>query len=285
MTDPAETWEHTAVQHAGLRFDVRVAGPDAGEPVLLLHGFPQSSLSWTPVASLLAAAGLRVLAPDQRGYSAGARPDAVDAYGVPTLADDALGIAAALGHDSFHLVGHDWGAAVAWHLAAHHPDRVRSLTALSVPHLAAFGRALVEDEEQARRSSYIGLFREPGHAEEVLMADDAARLRAMYEGTVAPEDVEAYVQMMRDGALTPALNWYRAMGRDLDTTPPVRVPTTYVWGEGDLAVSPTAAHACGDFVEADFRLVPLAGGDHWTPDAAPDLVARAVLERVASVTA
>lgn len=277
----AQTWAHASVDLDDLRFDVRLAGPEDGEPVLLLHGFPQSSLGWTAVAPDLATAGLRLLAPDQRGYSPGARPDGVAAYGAGPLAADALGVAAALGHETVHLVGHDWGASVAWWVAAHHPDRVRSLTALSIPHLAAFGRALVEDAEQQRRSAYIRLFREPGRAEEELMADDARRLRAMYEGAVAEEDVAAYVAMMRDGALTPALAWYRAMGSELGALPPVRVPTTYVWGEQDLAVSPAAAGACGEFVEADYRFERLRGEGHWTPDTVPGLVARAVLGRVA----
>ncbi len=281
MTRGRLTWARTSVELDGLRFDVRAAGPVDGDPVLLLHGFPQSSLCWSAAAPALAEAGLRLLAPDQRGYSPGARPGDVAAYTVPVLAGDALGIAAALGHETFHLVGHDWGASVAWWVAAHQPDRVRSLTALSIPHLAAFGHALAEDAEQQRRSSYIGLFREAGKAEEVLLADDAQRLRAMYEGQVPEADVDAYVAMMREGALTPALAWYRAMGRELNALPPVRVPTTYVWGEEDLAVSPAAAQACGDFVEADYRFDRLAGQTHWTPDAAPEAVARAVLDRVA----
>ena len=199
---------------------------------------------------------------------------------MPTLAADALGIATALGHERVHLVAHDWGASVAWHVAAHHPERVRTLTALSIPHLAAFGRALAEDPEQQRRSSYIGLFREPGKAEEVLLADDAQRLRAMYEGAVAEEDVEAYVAMMRGGALTPALAWYRAMGRDLAELPEAAVPTTYVWGEQDLAVAPAAADACGQHVRGDFRFVRLPEAGHWTPDANPDAVSEAALDRI-----
>lgn len=277
-----EAWEHTTVEHDGLTFDIGLAGPEDGEPVLLLHGFPQSGRSWTAVAPRLAAAGLRLLAPDQRGYSPGARPDDVAAYAVPTLADDALAVAAALGHHTVHLVGHDWGASVAWHVAAHHPDRVRSLTALSIPHLAAFGRALATDSEQQRRSAYIGLFREPGKAEAVLLADDARRLREMYEGAVPAADVEAYVSLLSEGGLTPALAWYRAMGRDLGELPPVRVPTTFVWGERDLAVAPAAAEACGEHVDADYRFVRLPDEGHWTPDADPGAVARAVLDRVAS---
>lgn len=281
---PAATpWtEHRTVDHDGLTFDVRLAGPDDGVPVVLLHGFPQTSLSWTAVARELADDGLRLVAPDQRGYSPGARPADVAAYGTPSLVGDVLGIAGALGLDRFHLVGHDWGASVAWSVAAQHPERLHTLTALSIPHLAAFGRALADDPDQQRRSAYIGVFRRPGAAEELLLADDAARLRAIYEGRVAAADVAAYVELMTGGAMTPALSWYRAMDRDLSRTPVVEVPTTYLWGEEDLAAAESGARACGEFVSADYRFVRLPGVGHWSPDQAPVAVADAVRARVLS---
>lgn len=280
--DPGPPWarRHT-VTHDGLTFDVREAGPADGTPVLLLHGFPQSARSWTQVVAHLleASAGLRLVAPDQRGYSPGARPAEVAAYATGTLAADVLGLADALGLGRFHLVGHDWGAAVAWTVAAHHPARLRSLTALSVPHLAAFGRALAEDPEQQSLSSYIGVFRRDG-AEELLLGDGARRLREMYAGQVAADDVDAYVALMAGGAMGPALHWYRAMGRDLRDLPPVRVPTTFVWGEADQATARASATWCADHVDADYRLVALAGAGHWTPDQQPEVVAREVLARV-----
>ncbi len=227
-------------------------------------------------------AGLRLIVPDQRGYSPRARPDGVTTYGMDRLAGDALAVADALAGPRFHLVGHDWGASIAWHLAAHHADRVATLTALSVPHLAAFGWALRHDPEQQSLSAYISTFRREGQAEETLLADDARRLRETYDGAVAAGDVEEYVALMRGGALRPALAWYRAMGRELAETPPVRVPTTFVWGDRDRATSAAAAQRCGDFVQADYRFVPLPGVTHWSPDEAPDEVAAAVLARVAT---
>ena len=270
----------TTVEHDGLVFDVLLAGPDDGVPVVLLHGFPQTSLSWTAVVDRLEGTGLRLVVPDQRGYSPGARPDDVAAYGMGRLAGDVLAVADALAGPRFHLVGHDWGASIAWHLAAHEPERVETLTALSVPHLAAFGWALVNDPEQQELSAYLREFRRPGQVEAEFLADDAQRMREIYDGVVPAADVEAYVALMRGGALTPALAWYRAMGRELATTPPVRVPTTFLWGERDRATSTAAAHRCGDLVEADYRFVALPGRTHWLPDEVPDEVAAAVLARV-----
>lgn len=264
----------------GLVLDVTVHGEDGATPVLLLHGFPQTARSWDGVARRLADDGLLLLAPDQRGYSPGARPADVGAYGVDALVGDALAVLDDHGLEQVHLVGHDWGSSIGWVLAARQPERVLSWTALSVPHLAAFGHALATDPEQQRLSAYIRRFRRPGEAEEALLADDAAGLRAIYDGAVAEGDVEAYVALMRDGAMTPALSWYRAMGSELASTPPVRVPTTFVWGEQDRATSEAAALGCAAHVEADYRFVRLPGVGHWSPDQVPDVVAAEVRARV-----
>jgi pimeloyl-ACP methyl ester carboxylesterase len=276
-----------ATRFGDLVLDVRTWGPDDGVPVVLLHGFPQSAASWEPVAEHLAGSGLRLVAPDQRGYSARARPDDVAAYTIEELAGDVLALVDTLvdtlvdpqGDDRVHLVGHDWGASVAWWVAAHHPERLHSLTALSVPHLAAFGRALVTDPEQRERSAYLKLFRRPGVAEEQLLADGEAGLRAVYAGRVPQEAVERDVTLMREGALAPALGWYRAM-TDMSGLPDVRVPTTFVWGEDDQATAPAAAHGCADHVDADYRFVPLEGVSHWSLDEVPELVASEVRRRV-----
>ncbi len=264
-----------------LTFDVRTLGPGDGEPVVLLHGFPETSLSWSAVAPALAEAGYRVVAPDQRGYSADARPTDVADYAMEHLAGDVLGLADALGLGAFHLVGHDWGAAVAWAVAAHHADRLRSLVAVSVPHLAAYNAALRDDLDQQERSSYIGLMREDGKAEDVLLEDDGRRLRAMYDGKIPATHVDAYVDFFLDRpALTAALAWYRAMTAALADTPAVSVPTTFVWSDGDWAIGRTSAEACGQHVSGPFRFVELNGVSHWVPEEAPDALAAAILERV-----
>ncbi len=273
--------ETTPVTVGDLTFDVRMAGAADGEPVILLHGFPENSLSWSGVVPLLVGAGLRVIAPDQRGYSPAARPTGVEAYTTDRLADDVIDLADALGVDTFHLVGHDWGAAISWVIATRHRERLRSLTAVSVPHLAAFGAALRDDADQQQRGSYIGLLRQAGKAERVLLEDDARRLRAMYEGHVRPAQIDSYVaQLSAPGALTAALNWYRAMRSDLGSLPPVTVPTTFVWSDQDPAIGRVAAERCGEFVDADFRFVELTGISHWIPEQDSEVLAEAILARI-----
>jgi pimeloyl-ACP methyl ester carboxylesterase len=270
-----------------LTFDVRVDGPEDGQPVLLLHGFPETSLSWAAVTPKLTAAGLRTYAPDQLGYSPGARPDEVAAYSTPSLAQVTADLMTALGVDRADVVGHDWGANVAWALAAWHPDRVRSLTAVSVPHPAAYTVAYRTDPEQKERSGYIRLFWQAGKAEDVLLADDSRRLRRMLSGGegdsgVPAEAIDEYVAILSaPGALTAALNWYRAMSSK-DRVDPVGVPTTYVWSDGDVAIGRTAAEACANYVTGDYAFVELPGITHWIPEQAPDQLAAAILDRIAS---
>jgi len=267
-----------------LTFDVRTDGPPDGRPVLLLHGFPQTSLSWAAVTPLLARAGLRTYAPDQLGYSPGARPQESEAYALTSLAQVTADLMTALDVPVADVVGHDWGANVAWALAGWHPDRVRTLTAVSVPHPTAYTLAYRADPEQKERSAYIKLFWQEGKAERVLLEDDARRLRRLLEG-VDPEAVQAYVaHLSAPGALTAALDWYRQMssGTPVD---PVGVPTTYVWSDADVAIGRTAAEACADQVTGDYRFLELPGVSHWVPEHAPEDLARAVLERVAGTPA
>ena len=269
-----------------LTFDVRADGPEDGRPVLLLHGFPQTSLSWAAVTPLLTGAGLRTYAVDQLGYSPGARPAEVAAYSLQNLAQVTADLMTAMGLARADVVGHDWGANVGWTLAGWHPDRVRSLTAVSVPHPSAFTVAWRTDREQQERSAYIRLFWRAGRAEEVLLEDGARRLRRMLgdEATtgVPAEAVDEYVAVLSaPGALTAALNWYRAMSSSTQVDP-APVPTTYVWSDGDAAIGRTAAEACAQFVTGDYRFVELTGVTHWIPEQAPERLATAVLDRIAA---
>ena len=264
----------------GLTFDALALGPEQGELVLFLHGFPQFANAWTAMMEPLAATGFRTVAVDQRGYSPGARPDGVESYRIDHLVADVVGLLDALDIDTVHLVGHDWGSIVAWCVAARHPGRVTSLTTVSVPHPAAFGWALREDVDQQQRSSYIQFLRTEGKAEHVLLRDDAQRLRAVFGDVVSSELVNEHVGLLSEpGALTAALNWYRAMTKDFEATPAVTVPTTYVWSTGDLELGRAGAEKCGEFVDAPYEFVVLDGATHWIPEECPEALAKAILDR------
>lgn len=263
-----------------LTFDVAVWGPRSGTPIVLLHGFPETAASWRGVAERLADAGMRVYAPNQRGYSPGARPTGVDAYRAELLGADIIGLFGALGIPKAHLVGHDWGAVVAWIVAAKNPDRVTSLTAVSIPHPTAFGWAVREDPDQQQRSSYFTLFRQEGKAEHVLQKDDSTALRSLFGDAVPPNLVQEHVSVLSEpGALTAALNWYRAMSSEMEQLPPVTVPTTYVWSTGDLAMGRAGAERCSEFVDAPYEFLILDDATHWIPEERPRELADAVLSR------
>ncbi|MCF6742714.1 alpha/beta fold hydrolase [Blastococcus sp. KM273128] len=266
----------------GLTFDVRDAGPADGEPVVLLHGFPQDSTAWDRVAPALHQRGLRTLAPDQRGYSPSARPRGRAHYRLRETADDVLALLDAAGLGSAHVVGHDWGGIVAWALGAWHPERVRTLTALSVPHPAAMARAAATSD-QALRSAYVGLFQLPVLPERLLLAGNGAVLRRVLRRGGLPDDaVERYVRRMREpGALTAALAWYRALpwsGRDPVGT--VRVPTLHVWSTGDAFLGRAATEGTARFVDAPYRLEVLDDVTHWIPELAAARTAELVTAHV-----
>ena len=228
----------TAVSLAagGLTFDALVAGEATDEPVVLLHGFPETSRCWRPQLAALAAAGFRGLAPDQRGYSPGARPQGTGSYRLGHLVADVLALADLAGMERFHVVGHDWGGMVAWALASAHPERLRTLAVVSTPHPRALAGVLPRST-QLLRSSYIGLFRVPVVAEAVLLAAGGAVLRQLLvrTGLPAPFADDYVAAMRRPGALTPALAWYRANGGSLARdVGPARVRTLFVWGSRDV---------------------------------------------------
>jgi pimeloyl-ACP methyl ester carboxylesterase len=270
-------------------FDVAEQGPQGGPPVVLLHGFPQTSASFEAVARLLAAEGFRTIAMDQRGYSPGARPLEVEQYAVPHLVGDVIGLIDSLGLRTAHLVGHDWGSIVAWSTAAAHPHRVRTLTAVSVPHPRAMYEVLGDTgaagEEQRRRSDYISLFRmEGGKAEDVLLANNARALHDLFSPLPEISILPHYGALSQRPALTAALNWYRAIDvKAALELPAVGVPTTFVWSTADIAIGRAAAERCAAYVHGDYRFLELEGISHWIPDQAPVDLARAVADRVRSV--
>ena len=263
-------------------FDVTDGGPPDGEPVLLLHGFPQDRTAWDRLSPVLHGAGLRTLAPDQRGYSPGARPRGRAHYRVREAVADAVALLDAAGLEGAHVVGHDWGGAVAWALAAWQPDRVRTLTTLSTPHPAAMSRSLVTSF-QALRSYYMGLFQLPVLPERALLAGHGALLRwALTRGGLPPAAVERYVtRMCEPGALSAALGWYRAIpwtAREPVGT--VRVPTLHVWSTGDAFLGRVATEDTARFVDAPYRLEVLEDVPHWIPELAADRSAELITAHV-----
>lgn len=272
----------------GFRFTADLAGDQRAPLVLLLHGFPQTRYTWRHQLPALAAAGFRALAPDQRGYSPGARPSGVEHYGVDALLADALALADTQAAARFHLVGHDWGGQLAWLLAARHPERVRTLTVLSRPHPAAFARALESDPKQSERSKHHRAFQDPKTAE-LLIADGAKRLRRMLRDHGVPEaDAAAYAApLATHDAIDAALNWYRAAfrgssGLAIGDTPAVRVPTLFVWGDADLTVGRIAAETTREYVTGSYRFVVVPGAGHFITDQAAETVTMELLAHLAS---
>ncbi len=257
------------IASGGMEFRARIAGfrqnPEA-PLVLLLHGFPTTSAMYADLIPQLAAAGYRVVAPDQRGYSPGARPDGSAAYRADLLAADMFELATTLGAQRFHLVGHDWGAVIGWQMVLSDPSRITSWSALSIPHPAAFTEALRNDPEQRRSSSYFLVFATPWLAESLFAMSDMAALRAML-APMSESQMAEYLAMLREpGALTAAFNWYRANistgSAEADTGGAVTTPTLFVWGGSDPAVARYGVDAQRRFMQGPFEEVEVDAG-HW----------------------
>lgn len=265
----------------GLVFDVRDAGPPDGPVVVLLHGFPQRNDSWSAVIDRLTAAGYRCLAPNQRGYAPGARPPRRRDYRMSELVADIGALIDASGAQRVHLVGHDWGAAVAWGVAAELPERLATVSPVSVPHPAAFLKSFVTSR-QGLASWYMGFFQLPWLPEWLLTRGNGAvaakTLRRSGQTAAAAErDAQA---MTEPGALTGGLNWYRGlpMSNLRDSNQKISVPTMYVWSDDDIALKPKAARNTARYVDAEYRFEIMSGVSHWIPDTEPDRLADLLLD-------
>jgi len=273
----------------GLVFEADVAGEPGAPLVLMLHGFPQTSHSWRGQLPALANAGYFTLAPNQRGYSPGARPAGIEQYATDRLIDDARSMVGSLGYSRYHLVGHDWGGQLSWLIAAKHGDELDSLTVLSRPHPAAFARAMKADSAQSERSRHHRTFQDAGAAKE-LLADDARRLRATLKNQGVPDaDVAAYLARLGTyDALDAAINWYRATrtasGLAGPDVPKVEVPTMYLWGDRDATVGRMAAEATADFVTGPYRFEVLPGIGHFITDQASPRVNELLIDWLAGHT-
>jgi pimeloyl-ACP methyl ester carboxylesterase len=260
----------------GVTLDVQVEGE--GPPVVLLHGFPDTKRLWSKQVPVLVDAGFQVIVPDQRGYGASDKPEDVEAYSIVFLSMDVTAILDALAIDRAHVVGHDWGAAVAWATASFAPDRVDHLVALSVGHPGAFRAAGLAQRE---KSWYMLLFQFPGIAEQWLTMDGWANTR---EWMHHPDHDAVVAALERDGSLTPGLNWYRAnippesyVAPPLEL-PPVQADTLGVWSSGDTHLTELQMQSSAQFVTGTFRYVRLVGPGHFMQWEAPEEVNRLLLE-------
>jgi len=272
--------EHSYIGTNGIRLHLVQAGPQSGTPVILLHGFPEFWYGWRKQIPALVEAGCRVILPDQRGYNLSDKPKDVKAYGIYTLVDDVIGLINALDYEKVNLVGHDWGAVVAWALANKYPERLHRLGILNVPHPAVMKRFLQRDLEQLRRSWYVFFFQLPWLPEAGMRANDwRGAVRALRGSgkihTFTNEDIQKYKEAWsQPGAMTAMINCYRAAIRyqpPLPKDPRISVPTLMMWGMKDLALSHRMARPSMDYCD-EGNLILFPDATHWVQlDAAEEV--------------
>ncbi|HEY4853584.1 MAG TPA: alpha/beta hydrolase [Streptosporangiaceae bacterium] len=256
------------VNGTGIEFDVT----GAGRPAVLLHGFPDSGRLWRHQVPALAAAGFQVIVPDLRGYGRSDKPADVESYAIPYLAGDVAGILDQLGIERAHVVGHDWGAALAWVLGSLLPDRVDHLVALSVGHPASFATAGLRQRE---KSWYMLLFQFEGVAEQWLSDDNWANFRSWARH---PDADQVIAELEANGSLTPGLNYYRAnippqsLVAPPAALPPVQAPTMGVWSDGDIALTEVQMTSSQAHVTGPWRYERISGAGHWMQLEAPGAV-------------
>lgn len=287
LDDP--TFESSFVSANGLRFHVVASGPKDGRPVLLLHGFPEFWYSWRHQLRALAQAGYRAIAPDLRGYNLSDKPQGIESYRTRVLMDDVVALVAALGYPAVDLVGHDWGGAITWAVAAsaEHRHIVRSMAVLNAPHPAAFLRRM--SLSQLRRSWYMLFFQLPLLPEKLISKNGFATLRRMLAGSAergafSQLDLDRFVEAMaQPGALTCAVNYYRAMLRQnlvaelrRLSTIPASLPVLLVWGERDPALGKELTYNLHTLVD-NLRIEYVPDAGHWVQQERPDVVNRALL--------
>jgi pimeloyl-ACP methyl ester carboxylesterase len=271
--------EHATVAVGGVALHVVQAGPADGPLLFLLHGFPEFWYAWRSYIGPFADVGFRVVVPDQRGYNLSGRPVGVDAYRLDRLAQDIFDLADAFGRETFQVVGHDWGASVAWWMATRRPARLLRMAALNAPHPAVWRSAIAEDPEQRKKSRYVQMLRLPWLPELMIRAGGYSGLAKAFEtarpGTFAPDILAEYQAAWRQpGALTAMLNWYRALFRQ-DLPAPgaasLTTPTLVLWGDRDPFAGPELAEKSAALC-VDPQVVHFPDAGHWLPHDEPAAV-------------
>jgi pimeloyl-ACP methyl ester carboxylesterase len=278
--------EHSTIKTNGIRLHVVQAGPKSGVPVLLLHGFPEDWRCWIRQIPALTAAGCRVIVPDQRGYNLSDKPKGIKSYYIDTLVEDIVGLIQALDYEKVNLVGHDWGAFVAWMLAIKHPEKLHRLGVINVPHPAVVKRFLQRDLEQIRRSLYVLFFQLPWLPEMILRAGNwhmaaSGLRRSSRHHAFTDEDIAKYKEAWsQPGAMPAMLNWYRAAVRyppEITNSMQIHVRTLILWGVRDYALSRRMARPSLDYC-ADGNLIFFPDATHWVQREEADEVNRHLVD-------
>jgi pimeloyl-ACP methyl ester carboxylesterase len=268
------------VDSDGVGIEVEVTG--TGRPVVLLHGFPDTGALWRNQVPALVEAGFSTIVPDLRGYGKSDKPEGVDPYSIPYVVGDVLNVLDSLGIERAHVVGHDWGAAIAWAIGSLVPDRVEQLVALSVGHPSSFAEA---GYEQREKSWYMLLFQFEGIAEKWLSNNDWANLRSWGQH---PDVDTVIAELERSGSLTPALSYYRAnVGPQTLIDAPLELPDVQassmgVWSTGDIALTEKQMTGSADHVSGTWRYERIDGPGHWMQLEAPALVNELLLDFLTS---
>jgi len=263
--------EHSYIETNGIKLHVVQAGPKSGVPVILLHGFPEFWYGWRKQIPALVEAGCRVIVPDQRGYNLSDKPKGVKQYNVHILATDIIGLINALGYEKVNLVGHDWGALVAWTLANKYPERLHRMSIMNAPHPAVMRRFLLRDFEQIKRSWYVFFFQLPWLPEAGMRREDWRGAVSALRGsgnihTFTNEDIEKYKEAWsQPDAMKSMINWYRASTQLMLRLPKdsrIKVPTLMMWGMKDFALTHRMARPSMDYVD-NGNLILFPTATHW----------------------
>lgn len=275
----------------GIRLHVVQAGPADGALVVLLHGFPEFWFGWRHQIQPLAEAGFRLLIPDQRGYNLSDKPKGVRAYRLEELTRDVIGLLDALGRQKCYLIGHDWGAAVAWNVGVSYPQRIEKLVIMNVPHPAVMLNFLRRDPRQMLKSWYIALFQIPGLAEWLLSLNQYAGIaRMLFSSGKADTFSEAEINEYRrawaqPAALTSMINWYRALVQYRPVQlahPRLHMPVLMLWGKRDIALSHQMAQPSIELCHQG-QLIFFENATHWVQHDESDQVNRLLLEFLGSL--
>ena len=277
--------EKVSFKNGDVSLQAVAAGPHDGPVIVLLHGFPEFWYGWRRQIEPLAAAGFRVIVPEQRGYNLSGKPDGVSAYALTELVSDVIAIADQLGREKIFIAGHDWGAAVAWSTALLHPQRIAKLAVLNVPHPSVMRKFLSTRPRQLLRSWYMFFFQLPWLPEAVFSAfnfriGSRALLRFSRPGTFSEEDLAQYrAAWSQPGALTGMINWYRALFRTRVKFPDkiVRVPTRILWGERDAFLLAEMARESLRYC-TNAELFTFANATHWLQHEEPARVSELLID-------